>query len=231
MLQPAQHSEMALRTDLAPSVLSNVLPPHASPSPSRTRLPPPLPRQLLYPAPASQPSLPPPPARPPPSALPSPPPPFSPILWERWVGLNCHGQWNGAQNVQQDTEFTTVEDCKARCLYTEGCEGICVTTLAVPYEDATKKCGLRRDLWREHCSGDTHHDTYVLSVPSPPPSIPHMPIPRLTPSERAADLNRRFREAHPSADLQVAGLMMHQFDRLELGAHPGKLVISIAIVS
>lgn len=115
-----------------------------------------------------------------------------------------------------------MEDCKARCLYTEGCEGICVTTLAVPYEDATKKCGLRRDLWREHCSGDTHHDTYVLSVPSPPPSIPHMPIPRLTPSERAADLNRRFREAHPSADLQVAGLMMHQFDRLELRGAPWK---------
>ena len=67
MLQPAQHSEMALRTDLAPSVLSNVLPPHASPSPSRTRLPPPLPRQLLYPAPASQPT-PPMPSSPPPTS-------------------------------------------------------------------------------------------------------------------------------------------------------------------
>ena len=201
---------------------SSFLPPLPS-NPMAPPRPPPLQSPPPQPLPLPEPPPPPPPQPLPPSPLPpEPPPPMSPIVWERWVGQNCHGPWNGAQNIDDDIPFTTVADCKARCLDTPTCEGVCVTTLAVAYEDAFKKCGMRRDLWRDHCSGDTHHDSYVLSVPSPPPSIPHLPIPRMTPSERALLLNARFRDARPSSDLSAAGLVMHQFDRLELAGAPWK---------
>ena len=112
---------------------------------------------------------------------------------------------------------------------TEGCEAICVTTVAIPWElpvgwsepwEPVKACGLRREIWPEHCSGDGHHNTYFITKPSPPPSSPRIPIPKMSAAARAAVLNARFRSARPSSDLSEAGLVMHQFDRLELKGQP-----------
>ena len=97
-----------------------------------------------------------------------------------------------------------------------------MTTVAIDWEDPVKMCGLRADIWAEHCSGDGHHDTHVMTKPSPPPSAPRIPIPRMSPAERAAILNLRFRDARPSVDLQEVGIIAHQFDRLELRGSPWK---------
>lgn len=105
---------------------------------------------------------------------------------------------------------------------TPDCEGVCVTTVLVDWEDKYYKCGLRRDIWEAHCSGDTHHDTYYIGTPSPPPAAPMVPIARMSPGARAAMLNSRFREAHPSKKLEEAGLVIHQFDKLEMRGSPWK---------
>lgn len=97
-----------------------------------------------------------------------------------------------------------------------------VTTVPVQWEDPVKMCGLRREVWEAHCSGDTHHDTWYMATPSPPPAAPRVPIRTMSPSSRAAMLNARFKDAHPSANLEAAGLVVHQFDRLEMKGMPWK---------
>ena len=137
------------------------------------------------------------------------------------IGLNCYGPWNGAaENIGEDVALTTVAACKASCQAAAGCEAIVVTTVVVEWGDHFKKCGLRRDVWEVKCSGDQQHDTHVMATPSPPPSPPRRPIARMSPSQRAADLNARFRDAHPSKDLARAGLVAHQFDQLERKGRP-----------
>lgn len=106
------------------------------------------------------------------------------------------------------------------CLVTERCQAVVVTTVVASWGDHHKKCGLRQTIWKEKCSGDQQHDTYVLATPSPPPLSPRPPIARMHPAKRAEQLNARFRGAHPSNDLEQAGLLIHQFDQLERRGHP-----------
>ena len=77
-------------------------------------------------------------------------------------------------------------------------------------------------MWKEHCSVDTHHDTYIIGTPSPPPATPRIPIRQMSPTARAAMLNTRFKNARPSRELAEAGLVVHQFDRLEMKGAPWK---------
>ena len=150
------------------------------------------------------------------------------MTWKRLSGLNCHGPYNGAQNVESVDrrldEIGGISGCKEHCLATYGCEAVCVTMVSVEWEEEWpfKVCGLRRDVWAEHCSGDTHHDTWVLEQPSPPPPPPRVPITRMSPAQRARQLNARFRDAKPSVNLEEAGLVTHQFDRLEMKGAPWK---------
>lgn len=132
--------------------------------------------------------------------------------------MNCHGPYNGAKNVGADSPLTSLAACQALCIATVGCEAICITTQT--WSD--QLCGLRAEIWSSHCYGDGAHDTYVLAVPSPPPSLPKSPIPRMSPEQRASLLNARFRNARPSSDLSVVGLVCHQFDKLETAGAPWK---------
>ena len=128
-------------------------------------------------------------------------------------------------NLGEDATLATVGGiggCKKACLATEGCQAVCVTTITVTWEDNFKMCGLRRDVWPDHCSTDGHHDTYHIANPSPPPAAPRIPITRMSPGSRAALLNARFRDGHPSVKLAEAGLLVHQFDKLEMKGSPWK---------
>ena len=194
-------------------------PPPPTPPPPPPSPPPPPPGPA--PPPSPHPPPPPPPGHPPPS-------PHAPVTWKRLSGLNCHGPYNGAQNVESVDrrldEIGGISGCKEHCLATYGCEAVCVTMVSVEWEEEWpfKVCGLRRDVWAEHCSGDTHHDTWVLEQPSPPPPPPRVPITRMSPAQRARQLNARFRDAKPSVNLEEAGLVTHQFDRLEMKGAPWK---------
>ena len=133
-------------------------------------------------------------------------------------------------NEVSDKDDVTLESaggvagCKSRCISTQGCEGVCVTTIAVDWEDPIAMCGLRRDVWKEHCSGDTHHDTYYMAAQAPPTSAPMTPIVRMAPASRAERINARFRDAVPgsSSDLSTAGVLIHQFDKYETAGAPWK---------
>ena len=110
----------------------------------------------------------------------------------------------------------------ARCQATEGCEAICVTTTP-RWEDPDLMCGLRKDVWEEHCAGDNHHDTYYMETALEPPSPPRDTTLRTSPDT----INERFRtepygEWADDGRLSPTGVLVHCIDGYEEHAEPWK---------
>jgi len=205
-----------------------------SPEPQAPPLPPPppAPSSSPQPMPPSPMNLPPPTRSPPPplpSPLPTAPPPLHsppppPPPWERpWTehaGFNCYAD-HGAVVVSDVTGVSTLAACKALCLEAPSCQAI------VRGSEAT--CYQRRDVRLEDCVSGSTYSTHTLaplppSAPSPPaaPRPPHPPpLPPQAPhKDPAPAINARFRHSQYSSDLGQAGVLIHQFDELEVRERP-----------
>ena len=112
-----------------------------------------------------------------------------------------------------------LSDCKDACAAVVACEGFLFRA---------PNCYRKKNLQLDRCDRMPGLDLYVKLLPPSPPSPPAPLTPPFQPPEppsppfgsSAFALNARFRDARPSNKLQEAGIVMHQFDGLELVDRP-----------
>lgn len=132
-------------------------------------------------------------------------------------GLNCY-DGHGADKVKDTPKMESLAACKALCVQDPQCEGV------VMGKSERGTCYERRSIVLGDCSHSETYSTHVLDAnPPSAPSPPHPPLPPSPPplppqspqSDPVVRINSRFVNSEYSNDLEVAGVLLHQFDQLE----------------